>query len=133
MRLDSDLARAREEFEGGRTAQARLALEEYARGMERHIRLEEELVFPVFEARSGMHGGPTALMREEHRSIRVALAMMRDGLDRQDPPGFVAGLKFLQTILPDHHSKEEHILYPTTDQLLTPSERAAFTARLERE
>jgi len=132
-RLDRALAGAQEDVKGERMAEARHALDEYARGLERHMRVEDELVFPVFEARSGMSGGPTAVMRDEHRSIRIALAMMRDGLDRNDAQGFRAGLRFLETILPEHNAKEEHILYPTTDRLLTPAERATLTARLERE
>jgi iron-sulfur cluster repair protein YtfE (RIC family) len=132
-RLDRALEHAQHSVQANRPAEARCALDEYAHGLDRRLRLEEDLVFPVFEARSGMTGGPTAVMREEHRAIRVALAMMRDGLDRDDGAGFGAGLRFLQTILPDHHAKEEHILYPATDRLLTPAERAAFTQRLERE
>jgi hypothetical protein len=129
--LDHALTAAREHVDRDHLAAARLAVEEYARGLERHLRIEEELVFPVFEARTGMSGGPTALMREEHRAMRVALAMMRDGVGRGDPEGFRAGLRFLHTILPEHNAKE-HVLYPTVDRLLTPAERAAFTARLAR-
>jgi len=36
-------------------------------------------------------------------------------------------------VLPDHNAKEEHILYPTLDSLLLPSERAALVSRLQRE
>lgn len=132
-RFDHTLAGVREDVQGERMDEARHALDEYARGLERHMRIEEEVVFPVFDARSGMSGGPTAVMRDEHRSIRIALAMMRDGLDRSDAQGFHAGLRFLRTILPEHNAKEEHILYPTTDRLLTPAERTTLTRRLERE
>jgi iron-sulfur cluster repair protein YtfE (RIC family) len=133
QRLDRTLAEARADVHDAHMAEARQALDEYARGMERHMRVEEDLVFPVFEARSGMAGGPTAVMRDEHRSIRRALAMMRDGLDRNDAEGFRAGARFLQTVLPEHKAKEEHILFPTTDRLLTADERARLTRRLERE
>jgi iron-sulfur cluster repair protein YtfE (RIC family) len=132
-RLDRALEHAREDVQANRAAAARRALDEYARGLERRLRLEEELVFPVFEARSGMIGGPTGVMREEHRAIRAALALMRDGLACEDAARFAAGLHFMESILPDHHAKEEHILYPATDRLLTLAERTAFTQRLERE
>jgi iron-sulfur cluster repair protein YtfE (RIC family) len=132
-RLDRTLAGARDDLQHDRLADARHAFDEYARGLERHMRVEEELVFPVFEARTGMSGGPTSVMRDEHRSLRVALGMMRDGLDRGDVAGFQAGVRFLETVLPEHHAKEEHILYPTTDRLLSPDERGALTRRLQRE
>lgn len=132
-RLDRALAGAREHLRAERMGAARQSFDEYARGLERHMRVEEDLVFPVFEELSGLSGGPVAVMRDEHRSIRLALAMMRDGLERDDTQGFGAGVRFLQSILPEHNAKEEHVLYPTTDRLLTPSARATLARRLERE
>lgn len=129
-RLDRALAVTSEDVEAGRMAEARGAFAEYDRGLGRHMRIEEELLFPLFEARSGMAGGPTSVMRDEHRTIRVALDLMRAGLERDDPEAFRSGVKFLQSVLPAHNSKEEHILYPTTDRLLTERERVKFTARL---
>ena len=61
------------------TSQAQLE-----RALERHIRLEEEIVFPLFEARSGIVDGPTAVMRDEHRCLRRALALMRAGIEARD-------------------------------------------------
>ena len=43
------------------------------------------------------------------------------------------GLRFLESVLPDHNAKEEHILYPTLDRLLRPAERAMLVERLQRE
>ena len=52
----------------------RSRLAEYLVGLRHHIRVEEEIFFPAFEARSGMHGaGPTAVMRHEHREIEAIL------------------------------------------------------------
>jgi iron-sulfur cluster repair protein YtfE (RIC family) len=111
------------------------ALNTYAgmeRGLRRHMRIEEELLFPVFEARSGV-GGPTSVMRDEHRQIRVALTLMGGGLDQRDGSGFAEGLRFMRSVMPDHNAKEEHILYPTLDRLLSDAERSALVARLRRE
>jgi hypothetical protein len=46
---------------------------------------------------------------------------------------FGEGLSFLNSVLPEHDAKEQHILYPTTDRLLSAAERTAVTARLLRE
>jgi hypothetical protein len=43
---------------------------------------------------------------------------------------FGEGLDFLNSILPEHNAKEEHILHPTTDRLLSAAERANVTARM---
>jgi iron-sulfur cluster repair protein YtfE (RIC family) len=132
-RLDEVLRRVSSAVEKCGFAAAAVRYEEFERGLLRHIRIEEELLFPVFEARSGMMSGPTDAMRDEHAEVRKALALMRRGLQATDAGAYGDGLRFLQSVLPDHNAKEEHILYPTLDSLLRPAERAALVARLERE
>jgi iron-sulfur cluster repair protein YtfE (RIC family) len=105
----------------------------FERGMQRRIRLEEEIVFPLFEARSGLVDGPTAVMRDEHRSIRQAIAMMRTGIESEDAGLYAEALRFLQSVRRGHDAKEERILYPMTDRLLAPRDRACVAARLQRE
>jgi iron-sulfur cluster repair protein YtfE (RIC family) len=131
-RLEGLLNEASLKVDSGRLKEARESYRAFESGLSRHIRMEEELLFPVFEARMGM-AGPTAVMRLEHREIEKAMKIMREGLEEEDPQAFRKGLDFLGTVLPDHNSKEEHILYPTTDQSLSDGERALFTARLQRE
>lgn len=117
----------------GRFEAARREFDGYERHLTRHLRIEEELIFPVFEARSGIVGGPTAVMRDEHRQVRKAVALMRAGLEKSDATEYDEGCRFLDSVLPDHDAKEEHILYPALDVLLSAPERAALVARLERE
>jgi iron-sulfur cluster repair protein YtfE (RIC family) len=132
-RLDEALRSVSSAVERGRFADAAAGYEELELGLLRHMRIEEELLFPVFEARSGMVNGPTEVMRDEHRQVRTALAHMRRGLLRTDAGAYGEGLRFFDSVLPDHNAKEEHILYPTLDRLLRPAERAALVARLQRE
>jgi len=128
------LLRAADDAVGeNRFADATRDYDRFERGLLRHLRIEEELLFPVFEARSGMVGGPTSVMRDEHRLVRRALGLMRSGVDAGDASVFRDGLRFFQSVMPDHNAKEEHILYPTLDGLLTGAERAALVARLQRE
>jgi iron-sulfur cluster repair protein YtfE (RIC family) len=131
-RLEAILEATRRAVEEGRLADARAIYRGFDDGLARHIRIEEELLFPVFEAKSGIAEGPTTVMRTEHKAIQLAISMMREGLDALDPVGFGAGFTYLQSVLPGHNAKEEHILYPTTDRLLTEHERIAFTAHLRR-
>jgi len=65
--------------------------------------------------------------------VRTALALMRRGLQHMDATAYLDGLRFFESVLPDHNAKEEHILYPTLDSLLRPAERAALVSRLQRE
>ena len=132
-RLDEGLRSVSSAVGKGRFAEAAAGYEEFEHGLLRHLRIEEELIFPVFEARSGMLNGPTDVMRDEHRQVRMALALMRRGLLQADATAYGDGLRFFDSVLPDHNAKEEHILYPTLDRLLRPAERAALVSRLQRE
>jgi iron-sulfur cluster repair protein YtfE (RIC family) len=102
----------------------------FAEELTRHDRLEEEVLFPLFEMKSGLVDGPTQLMREEHREIAQALTRMQRTLSEGDPQVFREALQFLRGLLRDHNAKEEHILYPAADSLLSPEQRAAFAERL---
>jgi hypothetical protein len=132
-RLDEALRAVSAAVRTGRFADAVAGYEEVELGQLRHFRIEEELLFPVFEARSGMMDGPTAFMRDEHRQARTALGIMRRGLLRSDAGAYGDGLRLLESVLLGHNSREERILYPTLDGLLQPSERALLVARLLRE
>jgi len=132
-RLDEGLRSVSSAVGKGRFAEAAAGYEEFERGLLRHLRVEEELIFPVFEARSGMANGPTDVMRDEHHQVRTALALMRRGLQHVDATAYLDGLRFFESVLADHNAKEEHILYPTLDSLLRPAERAALVSRLQRE
>ena len=129
-RLDEALRSVSAAVRNGRFEEASARYDRFESGLRRHLRVEEELIFPVFEARSGM-AGPTDVMRDEHRHVRQALDVMRRGLQLSDAGGYEDGLRFFDSVLPDHNAKEEHILYPTLDRLLRPAERAALVSRLQ--
>ncbi len=129
-RLDAILAEVCAAVDGGRLEAAEGRYVEFQTGLLRHIRLEEQLLFPLFEAKTGITAGPTTVMRSEHREIERALQLMNEGLARRSADAFREGLLFLNTVLPDHNAKEEHVLYPTTDRVLAAGERAAFVQRL---
>lgn len=132
-RLDAILVEVCHEIEGGRAAAASARFGDFHRGLRRHIRIEEELVFPFFDLRSGMSGGPTAVMREEHRAIEQALVRMDAALVAGDDEAFRAGVVELRQVLGDHNEREERVLYPMTDRMLSDSERVVFVQRLRNE
>lgn len=129
-RLDALLQSVRTWVEGGKWEHARRTFAEFDRGLDRHIRLEEEILFPLFEARAGMTG-PTAVMREEHQLIRGVLAVIGAAIGHADGRGFQDGLAALAAVLPPHNEKEEQVLYPTTDRILPEAERTKLASRLQ--
>jgi hemerythrin-like domain-containing protein len=129
-RLDGLLESVRSGVERGDWMAARRQYGEFHRGMDRHIRLEENFLFPLFEERTQLTW-PTDVMRQEHRLIRGAMGVLTVAVDRADARGFRTGLSSLIAVLSDHNAKEERVLYPATDRALSERERAALSARLE--
>ena len=95
---------------------------EFKTGLQRHIIWEEEILFPLFERKTGMTvGGPTQVMRMEHRVIKTYLEEIHDQVQLQNPETDEAERKLLET-LSSHNMKEEQILYPAIDRSLEGDE-----------
>jgi regulator of cell morphogenesis and NO signaling len=130
-RLD---ALEREAFEClalGDEARARAAWSEFSVGLRRHIRFEEDLLFPTFEARLGVprEAGPTAVMRIEHRRIEGLIDSIGQAMSGE---GEALSLRAgLHDVLGQHNAKEEAVLYPATDRALGPEERDDLVARFQ--
>lgn len=86
--------------------------------IERHFKGEEEVLFPAFEAATGMRFGPTEVMRDEHRKMRALLAAMKQAQERQDGDAFGGHADTLLVMMQQHNMKEENILYPMCDRAL---------------
>lgn len=84
----------------------------------RHFAFEEDEVFPAFERASGMSGGPTEVMREEHSQMKTTLALLTAAAPEQDPEGCIAELDTLFTLMQQHNVKEEMVLYSACEQML---------------
>ena len=92
--------------------------------LERHIGWEEEILFPIFEGRTGMRDGePTAVMRQEHRQIKDFLDQIQAALVQQWPAP-ISDTLALQDLFLQHNHKEEQFVYPVLDSLLDQTEHA---------
>jgi regulator of cell morphogenesis and NO signaling len=99
---------------------ARALFERLARSLFRHIGFEEDLLFPALESAAGLppHAGPTAVMRAEHVEIRAAVQLLLDAIG--DPSVDLTPLRQrLHGALGPHNEKEERILYPMADRVLS--------------
>ncbi len=110
-------------------AEAKAYFKSFNNGLKRHIIWEEDVLFPAFEQKSGMKaGGPTFVMREEHRQIGAALERIHDKVRRADSSS-EEDEQVLLGILAGHNQKEEQVLYPAIDKFLSEEEVAgAFLA-----
>jgi len=97
-------------------------------GLQRHIVWEEEILFPLFEKKTGMQFGPTYVMRMEHKEIATHLESIHKRVQKADPKSDREEEKLLEA-LGVHNEKEEAILYPAIDRNLTPEElETVYTA-----
>ena len=112
-------------------ARARAAFREFKIGLQRHIVWEEHILFPLFEQKTGlMQCGPTEVMRSEHRRIGACLEALHEKVKAQDPHSDPEEQALLEA-LTVHNEKEETILYPALDRLLSDEEKAAAFAAME--
>ena len=119
-----------------------------------HARREDEALFPALEAAFGGVGGPTEVMREEHRAIHGQAERFRrtlHELNEVEHPAIVAAGARLRTLtaasgsaadlraigatileLVDlHFGKEEDILFPMARDVLSPEALRAVARKME--
>lgn len=124
-RLDELFAEIRKESD---PAKARGWFAKFDSGLRAHIAWEEEILFPHFEAKTGMRdAGPTAVMRMEHDEIKQQLRNIDDAIGKRDPS---PALDALVDVLTPHNQKEENVLYPWLDQSLSEAEKSAALDRI---
>ena len=111
-------------------SKAKETFREFKLGLERHIRWEEDLLFPLWEEKTGMSDGPTAVMRHEHRRIEEQLKAIdrnveAEKMDDAQPE------QALIALLGAHNLKEERVLYPAIDQVASPEEASEILRRIQ--
>lgn len=86
--------------------------------LRRHFGMEEAVLFPAFEARTGNNQGPSRVMRMEHEQMRELLEEMAEALSHHDANRYAGLSETLLVLMQQHNLKEEQILYPMCDRLL---------------
>lgn len=110
-------------------SKAKSAFLEFKAGLQRHVVWEEDVLFPLWERKSGMTGGgPTIVMRSEHREIGEWLEAIHRKLLAQNPET-EREEETLLDLLDRHNMSEEEVLYPEMDRMISAEEReTAFRA-----
>lgn len=103
-----------------------------------HHGKEEDLLFPALEAAGvAREGGPIGVMLAEHSSGRELIRAMREALARWDTDlpearrSFVASAIAYADLLEEHIEKENGVLFPAADGLLTPDADGELAAGFE--
>lgn len=102
----------------GQWLQARHAMAAFQDALERHLLVEERILFPAYESALGRAVGPTAAMRSEHLRIRAVAQRMVESVQERDGRAFAIHAEVLLLVLHQHHEKEEGVLYPMIERVL---------------
>lgn len=87
-------------------------------GTELHFSREELVLFPAFEQATTLSGGPTEVMRSEHRQMRRILQELEEALKKRDIDQFMGEAETLLPLMQQHNLKEESMLYRIASQVL---------------
>ncbi|MDY0012878.1 MAG: hemerythrin domain-containing protein [Rhodocyclaceae bacterium] len=128
---DDAFAAAEAAAMAGDWSACRTAMSRFERMLLAHFLAEEELLFPAFEAATGMASGPTVVMRQEHQQMRDLCADMSAAAQACDPSTLAGAADTLLVLMQQHNMKEENILYPMCDQAVG-SERGLASALADR-
>jgi iron-sulfur cluster repair protein YtfE (RIC family) len=116
---DSIFERADRAAESGDFATLERESADFLRRIATHIEMEEQLLFPAFEERTGMGaGGPTATMKEEHRTMEGLFEQMREAVAAKNAAAYRAASAQVMEILVPHNQKEEQMMYPMLDSAM---------------
>jgi len=104
-------------------AKAQQAFVDFKTGLQRHMVWEEDVLFPLWERKTGMtQGGPTFVMRQEHREIGESLAAIDRKVQAQNPESDHEEQEFVD-LLERHNTTEEEVLYSAIDRATSMDER----------
>lgn len=108
---------------------AEIAFLDFKTGLKRHVALEEDVMFPLWERKSGMTGGgPTIVMRREHQEIGDCLESLSRKIQTQNLETDHEE-EILLDLLDRHNMSEEEVLYLEMDHMISAEEReTAFRA-----
>ena len=86
--------------------------------MIRHFDMEEKVMFPAFENKTGMTQGPTQAMRNEHEQMRIMMTQMVEAIGAKNQERFFGLSETLMMLMQQHNMKEEQMLYTMAEQHL---------------
>ena len=107
------------------------AFNHFRDAMLQHFALEESILFPAFEAHTGISMGPTQVMRGEHAQMRALLAAAEIALAARDVDDYSGNSETLLIMTHQHNMKEQNMLCAMCDQHLA-LQLAELLPQLER-
>ncbi|HJV88676.1 MAG TPA: hemerythrin domain-containing protein [Holophagaceae bacterium] len=91
-----------------------------------HNEAEEQHLFPLLDPHFGDHS-PVSCMRDEHRELWAQVVRLQEALRAEDVTTAVKAGTQAIGILRNHIAKENNVLYPMAERLLSPEALAKLT------
>jgi regulator of cell morphogenesis and NO signaling len=121
----TNLLRQYQLFKGVDYPRAKENFEAFQFGLRRHMAWEEDVLFPLFEKKTGIElGGATSTLKLHHKNIRFHLQCLQRKIAANNRDTEDEELLLLD-LLEIHDRMEESVLYPAMDQLVTDVENDA--------
>ncbi|TAM50827.1 MAG: hemerythrin domain-containing protein [Burkholderiaceae bacterium] len=131
--VDAIFERARNAAEAADWAGVERDGEMFLRRIERHIEMEEKILFPAFDEVSGMSGaGPSQTMSSEHELMRPMFTQMREATQANNMASYLQAANSLHELLQQHNMKEEQMMYPMADQALGQQAAQSLVGELKK-
>ncbi|CAH2716536.1 Iron-sulfur cluster repair protein YtfE [Neobacillus rhizosphaerae] len=113
-----------------------LKVKEFKKALDPHSEREEGVLFPMMGAYIGTTSGPIAVMEYEHdqakSNIGAFLAKVEGSQASTDEKKkFAELIKNAYLILTEHFSKEENVLFPMAERMLTDEEKAELHRKIQ--
>jgi len=107
-----------EEAVDSKSDEALSKFEAFRDALTNHFKMEEMVLFPMFEQKTGMSEGPTQVMVMEHEQMRELLSKMENAVESNETSKFFGLSETLMILMQQHNMKEEQMLYTMIGQHL---------------
>jgi len=115
---DEEFANMENSVASGDWVDANSKLVKFSTDLLHHFDMEEKVMFPAFENKTGMTQGPTAMMRMEHDQMRGLLEDLKADVNATNKDHFFGVSESLMMLMQQHNMKEEQMLYAMADSHL---------------
>jgi len=117
-KCDEQFAAAEQQVSKKQWEQADAGFDAFHTAMERHFKMEEDVLFVHLERVMGGGVGPVAVMKMEHGQMRDLMGELAARLKARDTDGYLGAAETLLVLMQQHNMKEEQILYPMAERAL---------------
>lgn len=97
---------------------AEAVFQQLVKHLKQHMALEEEVLYPAYDAKVSHRPAPTEALQEEHDRLVNMVCDIARVMGNRDSGHIVACLERLEQVMIIHHEREEDIFLPMASHIL---------------